>query len=40
MRRVVPEADDADVPTSHEHISAPTPREDHDTDTVQLQVVG
>ena len=40
MRRAVPKADDADVPTSHEHLSAPTPREDHDPDTVQLQVVG
>ena len=41
MRRAVPKAEaEAEVPTSHEYMAAPTPREDHDADTVQLQVVG
>jgi hypothetical protein len=40
MRRVVPKADDAEVPTSHEYVPAPAPRHEHDADTVQLQVVG
>ena len=40
MRRAVPKADHAEVPTTHEHIPAPTPREDHAAETVRLQVVG
>ena len=40
MRRAVPKADHAEVPTTHEHIPAPNPREDHAAGTVQLQVVG
>ena len=40
MRRAVPKADDADVPTSQEHSSALTARKDHEADTVRPQVVG
>ena len=40
VRRVVPKADDVEVPTSHEYVAAPEPRQDHDAETVQLQVVG
>lgn len=40
VRRVVPKADDAEVPTSHEYIPAPEPRQDYDAETVKLQVVG
>ena len=40
VRRVVPKADDVEVPSSHEYIAAPEPRQDHDAETVQLQVVG
>ena len=37
MRRAVPKAEDAEFPTSAEHI--PAPRTDHAQDTVQLQVL-
>ncbi|MFW2387530.1 MAG: 2-hydroxyglutaryl-CoA dehydratase [Polyangiales bacterium] len=39
MSRAVPKADEAETPTSHEYISAPTPRAEADPETVQLQVV-
>ena len=40
MRRAVPKAEDGAIPTTHEHIPAAMPRQDHDADTVRLQVVG
>jgi len=40
MRRAVPKAEDSAIPTAHEHIPAPAPRQDHGADAVQLQVVG
>jgi hypothetical protein len=42
MRRAVPkseESDEAQIPTSHEYIPAPTPRSEHGPETVRLQVV-
>jgi predicted nucleotide-binding protein (sugar kinase/HSP70/actin superfamily) len=40
MRRAVPEApEDAGVTVSHEYISAPEPRREHGSGTVQLEVV-
>ena len=40
MRRAVPKADEVEVPSTHEYVAAPTPRRDHDPETVELQVVG
>jgi predicted nucleotide-binding protein (sugar kinase/HSP70/actin superfamily) len=45
MRRAVPQAEesagaDAQIPTAHEYIPAPTPRAEPDPETVRLQVVG
>ena len=41
MRRAVPNAEEqAHIPASHEHVAALEPRAQHDSDTVQLQVVG
>jgi len=41
MKRAVPKTEDeAAVPTGHEYISAPTPREAQDSENVRLQVVG
>ena len=41
MKRAVPKTEDeAAVPTGHECISAPTPREAQDSENVRLQVVG
>jgi hypothetical protein len=42
MRRAVPESEEsaeAQIPTSHEHIPAPTPRAEPGPATVRLQVV-
>jgi hypothetical protein len=43
MRRAVPKSEESaetEVPSNHEYISAPEPREEHDRETVRLQVVG
>ena len=43
MRRAVPkpeEGADAEIPTSHDYIPAPTPRAEPDAESVRLQVVG
>ena len=40
IQRVVPKAEEAEIPTTHEYIPAPTPRENHAAETVQLHVVG
>jgi predicted nucleotide-binding protein (sugar kinase/HSP70/actin superfamily) len=42
MRRAVPTSEETEVqvPSDHEYIAAPTPRADHEPDTVRLQVVG
>ena len=42
MRRAVPKSEETEVqvPSDHEYIPAPTPRADHDPETVRLSVVG
>jgi hypothetical protein len=43
MRRAVPKSEESaesEVPSNHEYISAPEHREEHDRETVRLQVVG
>ncbi len=40
IRRAVPKADEVEVPTTHEYVAAPSPRQDHAAETVQLEVAG